>query len=412
MQNKIISLIFIILTLTTLIFVTKNYNSTDLKGIQPKLEGKVWILESRIYDFPEGLYVPPQVRLEVMPGATLRFGENTMLSSHSFINLKGTVDQPIVLTSINSNGWRGVKLMGPDTHFQTAKNYQSNWPNFLSDDSFFEEFKFSKSNEYYSLDNVIIQNIRTPGPKESLRYNYMAALEILGTRAKVKNVTFKNIERIGAIRSFNSAVNIKENTIEASSYRKGIHINNSIALINRNKILKSEEAMVCRDGMWLLGSVVIAAENEIVGQGDDAFDLKNTIALIYNNKVERNKDEGIDADHSSSVIAIGNYISGSENGVQSSGFSEIAIKDNQIVKNKNGIFVRGSSKLIDLGNKTQENLTNFRQTEIETRAKEDENWQESFDSKEIQIDQFRLNQFKSDNIPDLKTIQLKIQQAE
>jgi parallel beta-helix repeat protein len=409
MQNKLLALFLVLISAGTIVFYIQYFGPIGQDGIAADLSGSKWILEDKIYDFPEGLYVPSYITLEISPGATLRFGQNTILSAHSLIKVIGTKEKPIKMTSLTRHGWRGIRLMGTETYFQTALNYKAQWPMMLQKSNFFQELEFNQQSNHFVFENVIVENVTTAGPRENLRYNYMGALEILGTRAQIRGVTFQNIDRIGAIRAYNSAVHLDQNVIAGSLYRKGIHINNSIALLTKNRITKVEDAMICRDGMWILGSVVIATRNEIHGQGDDAFDLKGSAALIFKNNMSGNKDEGIDVDHDSSAILIENKIDSSESGIQVSGQSEAILKNNLITNNKTAIQVRGQSDYLNLNNMLLNNIKDFELPVTELRSEEDQGWRETGDMKGLLIKKEPLKNINEEDFPiDIMLIESQI----
>lgn len=344
-----------------------------IKGRSLDQTGSHWVVEEGVYDFPEGLYVPPEKSLTIKPGATLRFGAGTVLAMHGSLEAVGTSHKKIVFTGLNGY-WRGVRVMGKETYHQNATEMRLDWPNSLLSREFGLLLENLEKKSTFRIEHATIREVSVPGTTENPRLNYIGALEILGATAMVSKVDFYNIPKIGAIRVFNSLVKIRGISVRGDGTRKGIHLNNSIGVVLENSLEVRQEAKVCRDAFWILSSIVLAKDNVVRGFGDDGFDLKTSNAVIWKNKILENRDEGIDVDHDSSAIIFDNIVQGSENGIQISGHSEALIVGGEVSNARTGIHLRGQSLYSERSCRFTNNKDNFRHTDSEARAVEDSGW--------------------------------------
>lgn len=356
--------------LSTQLRTTEHQFGVDQNQFIEKSAG-LWKIRSGEYIVSQDILAPLGVHVVIEPGTTLKFSEGRIFRIEEVLTAIGTPEKPITLTTINRNHhWRGLIIRGRETVADTLFKLKLK----LAQDQLIvnEENPFKAESKTSHLSHVIIKNISVKSSTENLRLNYMAGLEILNTTARVENITFDNIHKIGLLRGFNSILNIKNLTSLNDESRKSIHINNSLAFISKNKIQANQSAHICYDGIWAVNSFVILNNNIISGKGDDGIDLKNSFAIVENNRVEGAKDEGIDVDHQSFGILTGNAIDSAENGIQISGESTALLSNNSVSNSKIGILQRDALKVSAENMTFQNNNKNYFETNDVTRAPEDQ----------------------------------------
>jgi hypothetical protein len=99
-------------------------NSSGLAELSSFLseDNRTFFLPAGDHLFTSSVFIPPEYKLVIAPGATLSFSENSVLASRSPIIAIGTAESPIAFTSTNES-WPGILLAQAkeDSHFEHVK---------------------------------------------------------------------------------------------------------------------------------------------------------------------------------------------------------------------------------------------------------------------------------------------------
>lgn len=350
----------------------ENSSSSSTLVIQ-KIPG-LWRIPKGIYRSDTDLNVPLGINVIIEPGVQIHFAEGKSFLVEETLTAIGTVENPIILTSKGKNAfWRGLTIRGRNSQTENIYHLKDQ----ISQADFYKnlpENPFQISSQASHIEHVIIENVSVNSSRANLRLNYMSSLEILNSKAKIDSLQFKNIQKIGLIRGFNSVLQITRVEALNDQSRKGIHINNSIALVHDSKIEGNQEAHICYDGIWAVNSLVSIQNNKIYGKGDDGIDLKNSFALVSSNSISKSKDEGIDVDHDSYAILINNQIDQADNGIQVSDGSSALLAGNSVRSAKTALLKRNAQNVIDQGTKFSDNLSDIREIDQFVRPNEDQDF--------------------------------------
>lgn len=321
-------------------------------------EGNSWILNRGEYHFPLGLDVPADVSLTIEKGAILKFGSGARLTVSGKVLAVGSLEDPILMTSLREGVyWRGMSVIGTGTYMNQAQEARNTWP-YLMNKPWMRRLKAQfMEPQVNRLDHVIFESIGVEGPGDYARYNYMAGLEVSGAIARVSHVKFKDMLNIGAFQAANAMIWLIDNEVTGEGTHKGFHVNSSIGILQRNRILQNRKGLQCNDGLWILSSFILADQNIIDGKGDDGIDLKNSVGFVSRNKILNNKDAAIDVDHASSGVFVDNELSNSIYGIVISDGSSGLFMGNKISSNQIGFLTRGRVRTRSSNNEFFNNKT-------------------------------------------------------
>lgn len=351
----------------------ENNSSSSTTLVIQKMPG-LWKIPKGIYKSDTDLNIPLGINIIIEPGVQIHFAQGKSFLVEETLTAVGTVEDPIILTSQGKNGfWRGLTIRGRNSQTENIYHLKEQ----ISQADFFKnlpENPFQFSSQESHIAHVIIENVSVKSSRANLRLNYMSSLEILNSKAKIDSLQFKNIQKIGLIRGFNSVLQITRIEALNDQSRKGIHINNSIALVHENRIEGNQEAHICYDGIWAVNSFVSIQNNKIYGKGDDGIDLKNTLALVSTNSIGKSKDEGIDVDHDSYAVLINNQIDQADNGIQVSDGSSALLVGNLVRGAQTGLLKRNAQNVIDQNTKFSDNLSDVREIDQFERPSEDQDF--------------------------------------
>ncbi|MBF0298407.1 MAG: right-handed parallel beta-helix repeat-containing protein [Oligoflexia bacterium] len=331
---------------------SSNYNSS--------INSKPFTLNGS-YHINKDLIVPRNRIVELMPGTTLTFNNNTRLIIQGQIIAKGTKDKPITFrSSSDKHFWRGIHIEGNENFQSLAELVHQNFEfDDLADSSkFIPNDFFLKKDQYNIFQYCVFQNIRDKEFYEHKLNNHKAAIEVYNSLVKISNSTFKNIPFIGGIQLKFSFGLIEKNNFHSCGIHKTIHSWNSFTIIKDNSIIQESAAQDCNDGMWIIDSKTAIINNRIIGKGDDAIDFKNSIGILIDNQVEQCKDEGFDIDESSYAVLINNKAQRNySHGLLVSNNSKVISYQNIFNNNLlNGVQVRNASSFFSYKDKITNNL--------------------------------------------------------
>ena len=149
-----------------------------------------------VWQVSEWIVVPKKMTMEISKGTTLRFDKTSGLIANGPVNLKGTREEPVVLTGSNHlsgfDAWSGIALINAQT-----SSIWSHVKIFKTSGVSKGEWGLSGGINFYESD-IIMENVSFIGSQSE------DALNIVRSKFDLKNITIKNTTSDGFDSDFSS----------------------------------------------------------------------------------------------------------------------------------------------------------------------------------------------------------------
>ena len=216
------------------------------------------ILHAGTYQILHDIHIPKDLKLIINPGTILQLGKNVVLVTHRGININGTINNPVIITSINPDQPFGsIGILGDDTSQSKINHlYLSN-----GNEKWVDGTYFSGGLSIHYNNNVVISNSTFTNCKadDGLNIKY-------SNNVWIENCTFK------------------ENAIDHVDldYCKGAVVD--------SRFITVEYSNINGDGLDLSGSQMYVKDNQFIGIGDKGLSVgEESDILIINNTFKNNK---------------------------------------------------------------------------------------------------------------------------
>jgi parallel beta-helix repeat protein len=295
------------------------------------------ILNSGEYEIKQNIIIPQNTKVILNPGVSLKIHPNISILSYSPIEILGTKENPITITSYKKDKPFGVFGVIGNSNNICNINY----------------LDISEGSEAF-IDGVFISG----------------ALSIYHSDLILKNSKIYN-------NFADDGLNVKYSHIEI----KNNEFNNNFA-----------------DQVDLDFATGIVSENNFIGSTNkdsngDGLDLSGSYILIHNNNFTSNKDKGLSIGENTCAIITSNKIKNNYLGIAAKDSSRILIKDNEFIENNTAITGYQKKSIFNGG--TIYMLNNFFDN---NKQKIDlDSFSKSFEIKETKELSFQIDQLYSEN---------------
>ena len=180
--------------------VLPNFNLQETLDLHPFIkyvegENILQVLPG-VWQVSEWIVVPKKMTMEISKGTTLRFDKTSGLIANGPVNLKGTREEPVVLTGSNHlsgfDAWSGIALINAQT-----SSIWSHVKIFKTSGVSKGEWGLSGGINFYESD-IIMENVSFIGSQSE------DALNIVRSKFDLKNITIKNTTSDGFDSDFSS----------------------------------------------------------------------------------------------------------------------------------------------------------------------------------------------------------------
>lgn len=288
MKARSLSFWILVLVLCMTFYTLKNQTPNRPKYIYDTnytLPIKKRILGRGAHFFNSDIVIKEDEFLIVEAGAKLKFQNQNKIIVLGELEIRGTVEEPVVIDSVNSKGWKGIEVVSTDLDLDKLS---------------FPFYKKDIEAIQLLLKNLLIE-------KEKISGAFL--------QAKFANLILKNVMNIdgSVFKVENASVRLENIQIEARG-ENGVEIKNGIAELNKfqlqicqsiNYVNANNSILIINDSLFKTNCKLKKIETlgEVFGEG---VGLKKSKLIMSNSVLENTDDDGVEADDKSLVLSYKN----------------------------------------------------------------------------------------------------------